>query len=255
MDAFTRMKIGEAVLTPIQLYGFAGECARAAGLICLPITIGDGPEKATRMMEFLVVNKPSIYNIIMGRPALNALKVVVSTYHLAMEFPTQNEVGILRGNQERARNCYVEVVSKVRHKVPQPTVVTTIFKIDEIDTPNGEIKPLSDLDPRMFEEEIRAQLVEDLVPYHLDHDTCHYTLFLPLCQPPPPDRTNTVLVTCANTDTCACVPPLPDWKGTWYSSSGGPTSVHPEHVYPLRPLGIRPTRVTRAPGLAGNTYK
>ena len=58
--------------------------------------------------------------------------------------------------------------NKVCHKVPQSAVMTSIFKINEIDTHNGEIKPLSDQNPHTSEEEIRAQLVEDLVPYHLD---------------------------------------------------------------------------------------
>ncbi|GMN57046.1 hypothetical protein TIFTF001_026149 [Ficus carica] len=100
MDAFTKFKIGGAVLTPIQtlLYGFASECVRATGFICLLITIGDGPEKATRIVEFLVIDKPSVYNAILGRPTLNALKAVVSTYHLALKFPILNRVRIFRGN-------------------------------------------------------------------------------------------------------------------------------------------------------------
>lgn len=56
--------------------------------------------------------------------------------------------------------------------------MTTIFKIDEVDTPDGEIKPLSDLDPRMPEEEIRAHPVEDLVPYQLDPEYPDRTVLL-----------------------------------------------------------------------------
>ncbi|GMN63466.1 hypothetical protein TIFTF001_032543 [Ficus carica] len=119
MDAFTRLKIGGTILAPVQtqLYRFVGECVRAAGLICLSITIGDGQEKTTRIVEFLVVNKPSVYNVIFGRPTLNAPKAVVLTYHLAMKFPTPNGVRIFKRNQERARKFYVEVVNKVCHKV------------------------------------------------------------------------------------------------------------------------------------------
>ena len=46
--------------------------------------------------------------------------------------------------------------------------MATIFKVDKIDTPDDEIKRLSDLDPRIPEEEVRAHPVEDLVPYQLD---------------------------------------------------------------------------------------
>ncbi|GMN48643.1 hypothetical protein TIFTF001_017820 [Ficus carica] len=113
MDAFTRLKIDGAILAFIQtpLYGYIDECVRVVGLIFISITIGDKPKKATRMVEFLVV-----------------------------------ESGFSRGNQERARKCYVEAVNKVCHKVPKPAVVTTIFKIDEIDTPNeGPSTPDPDL--------------------------------------------------------------------------------------------------------------
>ncbi|GMN60127.1 hypothetical protein TIFTF001_029233 [Ficus carica] len=50
-----------------------------------------------RMVEFLVVNKPLVYNVILGI-SLNALKVVVLTYHLAMKFPIPNGVEIFKGN-------------------------------------------------------------------------------------------------------------------------------------------------------------
>lgn len=69
----------------------------------------------------------------MGRPTFNVLKVVVSTYHLAIKFLMPNEVGILRGNQERARKYYVEEANKICHQTPRLAIVSTIFKIDEIE--------------------------------------------------------------------------------------------------------------------------
>ena len=72
------------------------------------------------MMEFLVVDRPSVYNIILGRSTLNALKAVVSTYHLAMKFLIPIDVGIFRGNQEGARKCYMEAVKRVCRKTAQP---------------------------------------------------------------------------------------------------------------------------------------
>ncbi|GMN39714.1 hypothetical protein TIFTF001_008941 [Ficus carica] len=180
MDAFTRLQIEEAVLTPARtpLYGFDGECVRAAGTVCLSIIVGDGQERAIRMVEFIVVDRPSVYNIILGRLILNALKSVVSTYHLAMKFPTPGGVGLFRGNQEGARKCYVEAVNKVCRKAPEPITVATIFTVDEIDAPDGEIKHLSDLDPRIPEEEIRAHPVKDLVPHQLDLEHPERTVML-----------------------------------------------------------------------------
>ncbi|GMN47624.1 hypothetical protein TIFTF001_016801 [Ficus carica] len=182
MDAFTRLKIDRAILAHIQtpLYGFVGECVQAAGLICLPITIGHGPEKATQMVEFLVVNKPLVYNVILGRLTLNVLKAAVSTYHLAIKFLLQTKSGFSEGTKRGLGNAMSKAVNKMCHRVPQQAVVTTIFKINEINTRNGEIKPLSGLNPRMSEEETEAQPVEDLVPYHLDPEySLEYRAFTP----------------------------------------------------------------------------
>ena len=58
MDAFARLKIIGATLTLARtsLYGFTGEYVRAIGTVCLQITVGDGSERATRMVEFIVVD-------------------------------------------------------------------------------------------------------------------------------------------------------------------------------------------------------
>ena len=180
MDAFARLKIEGAVLTPAQtpLYGFSGECVRAAGTVNLPVTIGDGLERVTRMVEFIVVDRPSVYNVILGRPTLNAIKAVVSTYHLAMKFPTSGGVGVFQGNQEGARKCYMEAVNKVCRKAPASITVATVFTVDEVEAPSGEVTRLSDLDPRIPEEEIRAHPVEDLVPYQLDPEHPERTVML-----------------------------------------------------------------------------
>ncbi|KAF8095045.1 hypothetical protein N665_0343s0005 [Sinapis alba] len=44
----------------------------------------------TKIVDFVVVDHPAIYNIIMGTPWLNAMKAVLSTYHLGIKFQTQN---------------------------------------------------------------------------------------------------------------------------------------------------------------------
>ena len=46
------------------------------GSIKLPVTLGDYPVSATKMMEFVVVDLPSAYNVLLGRPALVGLGAV-----------------------------------------------------------------------------------------------------------------------------------------------------------------------------------
>ncbi|GAV59709.1 LOW QUALITY PROTEIN: hypothetical protein CFOL_v3_03240, partial [Cephalotus follicularis] len=54
-------------------------------------------------MTFLVVDTPSPYNAIAGRPGLNLMEAIVSTRHLLMKFPTRFGVGEVRGDQQTAR--------------------------------------------------------------------------------------------------------------------------------------------------------
>ena len=57
-------------------------------------------------IDFLVVDCPSSYNVIIGQPTLNKFKASNSTYYLKMKFPTENGVGEVRGDQVLARECY-----------------------------------------------------------------------------------------------------------------------------------------------------
>lgn len=54
------------------------------------------------MVNFLVLEHPSIYNVILGRLALNMFGVVTSTYHLMVKFPAKVRVEILRANKEES---------------------------------------------------------------------------------------------------------------------------------------------------------
>ncbi|XP_074328030.1 uncharacterized protein LOC141665943 [Apium graveolens] len=59
------------------------------------------------MLNFHVVKAASTYNAIMGRTWIHAFKVVPSTYHMVLKFPTRNGVGEAKGDQKMARSCYV----------------------------------------------------------------------------------------------------------------------------------------------------
>ena len=86
-----------------------GSLASASELLKLFVSqlLSEMASRVTRMVEFIIVDQPSVYNITLGKPTLNALKTVVSTYQLAIKFLTPNGVKIFRGNQEGARKCYM----------------------------------------------------------------------------------------------------------------------------------------------------
>ena len=87
------------------------------------------------MMDFLVVDQPSAYNAIIGRPGLNKLRAATLTYHLMIKFPIKEGVGEVKGDQLAARRCYNISMKKVSN----PTTLT-VASVTEV---KGEpAKPL-----------------------------------------------------------------------------------------------------------------
>ena len=107
-SAFDKMGIGREKLEPVNacLHGFSGERVLPLGSVQLVLTLGDPPCQATTTVRFLIVDAPSAYNMLLGRPSLNSIRVVPSAYHMIIKFPTTNGVGMVRGNQRIARECY-----------------------------------------------------------------------------------------------------------------------------------------------------
>ena len=107
-SAFDKMGIGREKLEPVNacLRGFSGEKVLPLGLVQLMLTLGDPPCQATTTVRFFIVDTSSAYNMLLGRPSLNAIRVVPSAYHMVIKFPTANGVGMVRGNQRIARECY-----------------------------------------------------------------------------------------------------------------------------------------------------
>ena len=107
-SAFDKMGIGRERLEPVNthLRGFFGEKVLPLGSMQLVLTLGQPPCQATTTARFLIVDAPSAYNMLLGRPSLNAIKAIPSAYHMMIKFPTMNRVGMVRGDQRVARECY-----------------------------------------------------------------------------------------------------------------------------------------------------
>ena len=107
-SAFDKMGIGRKILEPVNthLRGFSEKKVLPLGSIQLVLTLGDPPCQATMTARFLIVDAPSAYNMLLGRPSLNAIKAIPSAYHMMIKFPTISGVGMVRGDQQVARECY-----------------------------------------------------------------------------------------------------------------------------------------------------
>ena len=97
------------------LVGFGGTRVYLLDVVTLLVTVEDYPQQITRDVTFLVVDCSSAYNAILGRPTLNSWKAMTSTYHLMIKFPTEYEVGEVRGNQVAARECYITMLEMDDH--------------------------------------------------------------------------------------------------------------------------------------------
>lgn len=93
-------------LIDVPLYGFSGHSIQPSGGVKLLVTTGNHPTQATVLNNFLVVDTLGVYNAIIGKPTLNTLQAVASTYHLALKFTTPTRVGVVHENQVEVRHCY-----------------------------------------------------------------------------------------------------------------------------------------------------
>ncbi|XP_057505527.1 uncharacterized protein LOC130788840 [Actinidia eriantha] len=118
ISAFNKMKMGldKLHLFHSPLVGFGGNTTHPLGWIKLPVTLGAEPHQITLWQDFIVVDCPSSYNAILGRPTLGGAKAITSTYHLKIKFPTSTGIGEIRGDQKVARQCFISAM-----KVETPT--------------------------------------------------------------------------------------------------------------------------------------
>ncbi|KAL0303107.1 UNVERIFIED_CONTAM: hypothetical protein Sradi_6178800 [Sesamum radiatum] len=113
-EAYDQMQLGDISLGKVNtsLYGFAGEVVHPRGVVSLALTMGAGITRKTYMLKFLVVDVPSAYNVILGRPTLNAFQAVISTYQMKIKFPTPGGVGEVQSDHLQSRKWYVEAVRR-----------------------------------------------------------------------------------------------------------------------------------------------
>ncbi|KAL0427542.1 UNVERIFIED_CONTAM: hypothetical protein Slati_2929000 [Sesamum latifolium] len=72
------IKLGNTPLELVDtsLYDFAGEVVHHLGQILIPLSLGTEPTRKIKMVHFLIVDMPSAYNVILGRPALNDFQAI-----------------------------------------------------------------------------------------------------------------------------------------------------------------------------------
>ncbi|VFQ62080.1 unnamed protein product [Cuscuta campestris] len=97
LDAFEKLKLCRTRLEPLKtpLSGFTGDSVEAEGSILLTC-----------------------------RPGINKVRGVISMAHLCMKFYTPGGIGQVRGDQKKARHCYLEAVKKMTKAFERVTLVS-----------------------------------------------------------------------------------------------------------------------------------
>ena len=168
-SAFDRMGIRREKLEPVSthLRGFSREKVLHLGLIQLVLTLGDPPFQATTAVKFLIVDAPYAYNMLLGRPSLNAIKAIPSAYHMMIKFPTICGVGMVQGDQRVARECYS---ASMKQKAVDNVYMDELDMHNEVNTqpePSEELEPVQLDDNLEHLAYIGSRLAEDLRHYSL----------------------------------------------------------------------------------------
>ena len=100
-QAFERMglKVSELKPSPNPVYGFTGDSIVPMGVISLPMTLGEYLRQSCVMVNFLVIDQPSAFNAVLGKPSLRELRAITSIHHLLTKFPMPRGVGEVKGDQ------------------------------------------------------------------------------------------------------------------------------------------------------------
>ncbi|XP_072054880.1 uncharacterized protein [Arachis hypogaea] len=193
------MKLSEKLMQPSsrELIGFSGERVPIMGHIWLKTTMGEIPMSKSIDIQYLIVDCYNPYNIILGRPALNIFKAVVSTLHLCVKFPVQeNKIATVHADHQEARQCYNACLKKDQAREITRPQIQSIHS-------SADTTVLADLDPREDLGE-RPRPMENLQRITLTADDNQCTYIGEALEGE--DRAKLIQILCKNADLFAWTP-------------------------------------------------
>lgn len=76
------------------------------------MTLGEWPKATIEMVDFMVMDLPSAYNTILGRVYQSQIGILSSMKHQLIKYPTNQGIGVIRGDQPESQNCYYTHIKK-----------------------------------------------------------------------------------------------------------------------------------------------
>ena len=105
----------DTVLLVHPIWGFEGQEVNPTDMIHLPIRFGDKLKAKNLEVNFLVVDVPTSYNVILGCPTLHNMKAVIAPYLLQLQFEADDgSVGEMHRDQRTAGMLFGEHLTHAR---------------------------------------------------------------------------------------------------------------------------------------------
>ncbi|XP_068475843.1 uncharacterized protein [Phaseolus vulgaris] len=126
-STFNKLQLSPDQLRPYDdcLYGFAGDQVEVRGHVELRTTFTDGTTSRTVNIRYLVVNAPSAYNILLGRPSLEGAIITIKSDQKATKKCYENSLKTKRGvcsiTSQPQEGEGVTRAKMARERRPEPT--------------------------------------------------------------------------------------------------------------------------------------
>ncbi|XP_013601260.1 PREDICTED: uncharacterized protein LOC106308668 [Brassica oleracea var. oleracea] len=106
-----RMEIDLGTVTERHspIFGLSGNATMTLGSIDLVVK----SRSVIKVTEFLVIDRPTSYNAIVGTPWLNSMRAIPSTFHLCLKFSTPRGVKTIQGDRRMSQVCFAAELKKM----------------------------------------------------------------------------------------------------------------------------------------------
>jgi len=107
---YQKLQLPTIAMVPYDelFYGFFGGKVSTREYIDLHVVLREGHQTKIVPISFLIVEAPTSYNVLSGRPSFNTLGAMVFAPHLAMKFQSfSGDIITIHGDQRLVRECYI----------------------------------------------------------------------------------------------------------------------------------------------------
>lgn len=105
LDVFNKLELDKKGLTRVSylLVGLGDKTIAVQGTINLSLILGDKKYKRKAYAEFVVVDTPLAYNVILSKLVLNYHRIVINMDFLCLKLPAPSGIIVIQSSQKSAQ--------------------------------------------------------------------------------------------------------------------------------------------------------